>query len=189
MDDQQVYQKVAAAVNALTEKLDISATIMPIGVDGAITYHLLDYALRKKQVPHEDYLNNTVQASSRSGEMDDVRLCGVLIRGASKGKPIYGLDLRTQSGGLGKMLHAAANDLKQDVPSIDFKYVTLFDPRNQADIRASQEELTDTEKKLLRWFDSPEEIPVKFKNESWQYYVRHDKLARVRHVPEIKSLI
>jgi len=189
MDNQQIYQKVATAVNTLTEKIDASATVMPIGIDGAMTYHLFEYALRKKQIPHIDYLGNTVQASSKTGKMDDVKICAVLMQSVLQKKPIYGMDLRTKSGGLGRMLHTVVNDLKQDVPNIDFKYVTLFDARNQADISASQEDLTDTEKELLRWFDSPEELPIKFKNETWLYYLSYDKLAKVRHVPQIKTLI
>jgi len=189
MNNQQIYQKVATAVVALTEKIDSSVSVMPIGIDGAITYHLFEHALRKGQIPHQDYLDNTVQASSKTGEMDDVKICAVLMQSVSQKKPIYGMDLRTKSGGLGKMLRTVANDLKQDVPNIDFKYVTLFDARNKADIRASQEDFTDTEKELLKWFDNPEEFPIKFKNGDWNYYLTHDKLARIRHVPEIKSLI
>lgn len=191
MEAQGVYEKIADAVNDIVPKLHSTASIVPIGIDGAVTYHLVDYAQKKKSIPHEDYLGNTIQLSSKANLIDTSRFLEIFLREAGlEGKHIYGLDLRAKTGKLADTLCFYVNDLKKDIGNMTFDYVVLFDPSKKADIRASEEELTDEEKVFLRWFDDPEDAPIRQKKGYWNYNnLRHDKLASLRHVPEIKRLI
>jgi hypothetical protein len=187
----EVYKKVADAVNNLLPKLHSTAAIVPIGIDGAITYHLLDNSMKKKMLHHEDYLGNTIQISSKANLMDMARFLEVFMREAGlRGKHIYALDLRTKSGKMADLLCSQVNDLKNDIKTMTVDYAVLFDHNKLADVRASEEEFTDEEKAFLRWFDKPEDAPIRQGKNGWNYNnVTHNKLSKLRHVQEIKNLI
>ncbi|NIO44925.1 MAG: hypothetical protein GTN36_05235 [Candidatus Aenigmarchaeota archaeon] len=194
MEIEKIYGKVANAVNELATKLDASASFMPIGVDGAVTYHLLEHAFIK-EIPHEDNLkNNIVQVSSKTEKTDEARLFSILRKNAFQKKSLYGLDMRTKTGKLGALLKSSVISLNEKLKlnyleGLEFSYVVLFDSGRHADIRASEKELTDEEKRCLRWFEKPEDSFIKFENGVWEYYATHDRLAKLRHVQKIKNLI
>ena len=184
-----VYRKVADAVNTLSDIIK-PETIIPLGFEGAITYHFLSNAFQKKGISYKDNLNNVVQVSSKTEQFDREKFRKIFEESVSfcMIRPIYGLDMRTKTGKLGEMLKLEINN---SFLSKNFKYTVLFDPNRKADVRATEEELTDEERKELLWVDSPEKIKdfIDFKDGRWRYYINHDKLANLRHVPEIKDLI
>jgi hypothetical protein len=186
-----VYEKIADAINDIIPKLHSTVSIVPIGIDGAITYHLLDYSMTKKMLSHFDCLQNTVQLSSNKNLMDLDRLYETLLRECDKKrKHIYCLDMRAKTGKLADLLHMHVNDFKSDVNTMTIDYAVLFDPKKRADIRASEEELTDDEKSILKWFDRPQDAPIMQVNGHCDYSnLSHDNIAMLRHVPEIKSLL
>lgn len=185
----EIYRKVAEAVNTLSDTIKPETTI-PLGFEGAVTYHLLSYAFQKKGIMHKDNLSNVVQVSSKTEQFDREKFRKIFEDSVSfcMNRPVYVLDMRTKTGKLGEMLKSEINN---SFLIKNFRYTVLFDPNRKADIRATEEELTDEERKELLWVDSPEKLEdfIKFKDGTWEYLITHDKLASLRHVPEIKKLI
>lgn len=187
-----VYERVANSIISLGEQIDLQQVIMPIGFDGAVTYHLLHYYWTKRGLKPEDSLSNTLEATSRFDEFDEKKFREIMKRTYSTDKIIYGLDLRTKTGKLGSMLRSKVKHFN-DVNDTDIKflYVVLFDPNLTADIRSTSEELTDEDRSHLYWVPSFEAVKeyIRREGDSWIYDLSHDNLSRLDHVQAIKELL
>jgi hypothetical protein len=193
MELQDVLKKYANAVVEITPKFHSThSSIIPVGNAGAIADHFLEYSLDKRMIPHKNNLANSVYMSSKNG-IDETRLTHVVLdQSKIKKNHLYFLDERTQTGKLGEMIEARIANLEKNVGTITYDYAVLFDKEKMADISGSDEDFTDEERAILKWVDSPADLPVRFypKLGIADYSdLSHDRLAMLRHVPQIKKLI
>ena len=184
-----VYEKFAEAIVSLTKKIH-PEIIMPIGFDGAVIYHLLKESYTYKGINIKDQLPNTTELSSRAEEFDFCKLNAVLEKAVDENKPVYGLDMRTKTGSLGRTIQQAISNWEEyNNKKVDFKYTVLFG--DKADISACPDIMSDEERSNFFWVDSIEKVGdyVKKDGEKWIYNVTHENLARLKHVSEINSKI
>lgn len=180
-----VHERVAKVLVGLRDRVDPNQIIMPIGFDGAVIYHLLHYLWGDGMMTQPDHLQNTIQASSRTHEFDRRKFREIMQTGCDTGKTVYGLDLRTKTGELGRMLKSYIG------PDYAFLYVVLFDHDKHADIRGTTRRLLDRTRKFLYWVPSAEVEREYIREEDyrWVYNLDHERLGKLSHVQDIKDCI
>jgi len=198
-----LYAKFADAIYRLGVQLDDSFStikrfvVMPIGLDGAVLYHLLfkndgrlgDLSGGERVViesMRQDELDNVVQLSSKSGEADDYKVGKLLEEAWQYSGTVYALDIRTKTGSLGKMLKERA-----DRATVPLQYAVLFDPNLVADIRGSGWELSDEERDSMHWLPNPEAIRryIWHDEGGWHYNFTHGAISNFDHVGKLKALV
>ncbi|MBI2578230.1 MAG: hypothetical protein HYW26_00815 [Candidatus Aenigmarchaeota archaeon] len=181
-----VHRRVASAIITLADIMEPGQYVMPVALDGAVAYHLSRFRWMRKGLNPEDQLGNTIQATSRLGEMDEAKFRRILQDAYSADKSVYALDIRTKTGRLGSMLRGIAGST-----STRFLYAVLFDPNHVADIMASDEDLTDEERSHIYWTPTREAQQEFIRKEGnlWVYNLSHDALSRLDHVQPIKDLL
>lgn len=187
-----VYRKVAEGVANLGKNIDFLGGRVPVGFDGAILEHLLQYFYERDSKIHGDYLGYAVQISSRTGEIDSEKFSDILSDFAGRHKPLYAIDFRTVTGSLGRKIKEEVHnwETKKDM-SVEFYYAVVFDPNGKADIRGSDEELSDKEREEVRWVDGEEKIRelIYKENGKWKYNFTHEAISNFKPVPLIKREI
>lgn len=185
-----VYHKIAEGVINLGRKIPAECIIMPVGIDGAAVEHFLQVYRRKTDAPYHDFLNNIVQISSKTGEIDSEKFGNIAFRSCYKEVPLYAIDMRTKTGSLGKILKDEIVKVKKkEGIHIDLNYAVVFDPNEKADMCGSREELSDKERPL--WVDSEEKVKTLIykEGEKWRYNLDGYTIINFNHVSEITDEI
>lgn len=185
-----LHQKIANGVISLYRKIPTECEIMPIGIDGGVLEHFLQVCRRKTDRPYSDYLNNIVQVSSKSGDIDSEKFENITFRSWYKEIPLYAVDMRTKTGSLGKILKDKITEIKKrENVNIDFKYAVVFDQNGKADVCGSREELSDEERPL--WVDGEENVKklIHIEGEKWKYDLNGYTIINFNHVSEITDEI
>jgi len=195
------YKKIAKGVLDLTNNLEILGVRMPLGLDGLVVEELIQYSFEKsgrvRRDDYGDFLAWGVQMSSKSDEFDSEKFRKILSFAEQENAALYAIDMRTQTGSLGKKfwdeVHKWRNQ-NEAHPNINrFSYGVVFDANRKADIRGSDEDLTDDERP--KWVDGKEKVNQLIHKEElglkriWQYNVTHDIIDRFDYVSEIKREI
>ncbi len=189
---EQIYQmtrkRIAEGIIKLGGIIEPSGKVMPLGFDGSVLYHLLTDYYSKYGILYEDNMDHTVHISSKQEEADRGKFERVLSQAGNN--KVYGLDLRTKTGTLGKILKQMVGDYRERTHSgVDFLYIVIFDRCMNADLRAFEEELLDRER--FYWLPMKEDLEKLFWQEDgiWQYKVSHEFLVDVPNVKKIKKFI
>ncbi len=187
---QRTHERIAEGIHRLGEIIRPSDTIMPLGFEGGVLYHLLSNYYEMSGFPCQDNLQNIVYISSKYNEFDTAKFCKILSA-VPQSQKVYGLDMRTKTGSLGRMLRGTIEGLEGRIGSIaNFYYTVVFDRNKHADISAFEEELSDKER--LQWSEIEEEQFDKIiwlENGIWGYNISHDFIAALQDVKEIKRLM
>lgn len=185
---QKSYERIAEGIHITGKVIKPSDIVMPIGFDGAILYHLLTDYYEKYTLDYKDNLGYTVQVSSIDGESDRMKFETILS--LAKDAKVYGLDMRTKTGTLGKMLGQMKQEWKGETGNrIEFYYTVIFDPYKHADLRVFEEGLSDEERPL--WLPAEDDLRRLFWKEGdmWKYDISHEFIANIPKVQQIKKLI
>ncbi len=185
---QMTHKRIAKGIIRLGEIIEPSRKVMPLGFDGSVLYHLLTDYYKKYGILYEDNMDHTVHISSKQDEADIEKFERVLSQAGNN--KVYGLDLRTKTGTLGKILKQIVGDYKERTHSeVDFLYTVIFDRCMNADLRAFDEELSDKER--FHWLPGKEDLEKLFWQENgiWKYKVSHEFLTDVPNVKKIKELM
>lgn len=133
---QETYKKIAEGIKILNKEINPNDIIIPIGLDGAVIYHILVNYYDKTDKSYIDFLENTCDISSKK-KTDTLKFKNILTK--NKEKTISALDLRTVTGKLGEKLNQMAY-------RSSFKYAVLFDSTVNADLKAFTTKLSDKER-------------------------------------------
>lgn len=167
MLNQKTYKKIAEAAIALEAYVREDMWI-PIGLDGYVTTGLIDFVEYVYGIPRYPFVENIVNASSKTGEFDKKKFNEVLSRPMT-GNAICFLDMRTKTGNLGKILRSEIDEWIDKNHFIDAYYAVLFDPNKKADFGASCNEISDTER--LNWLDSKDHVKMLIgKNDNGEFH-------------------
>ncbi len=166
---QEIYQKIAEGIKILGEEINPNDIVIPIGLDGAIVYHLLVEYYSKNDTAYTDFLKNTCNISSKT-ETNSEKFENILAKNARKA--IYALDMRTVTGGLGVKLRELANDS-------NLVYAVLFDPNSHADWCAFNEAF---EERII-WLSKKDYEILDVEK------ITHEYIAKIEAVKEIKKYI
>ena len=164
---QDTYQKIAKGIKILGEEIKPNDIVIPIGLDGAILYHLLISQYEFST----DFLKNTCDISSKT-YTDTTKFKNLLNE--NNEKTIYVLDMRTVTGNLG-------NKLKHVAGVIPFNYIVLFDVNHYANICIFDGELSDKER--IIWLSKEEYKQLDIEN------ITHNYIKEISAVKEIKKYL
>ncbi len=185
---QTTYKRIAEGIIRLGMIIEPSGKVMPLGFDGSVLYHLLTYYYGESGILYKDDMDCTVHISSKQEEADREKFERVLSQAGNN--KVYGLDLRTKTGTLGKVLKQMVEEYREKTNSkVDFLYTVIFDKYKNADLRAFEEELLDRER--FYWLPRKEDLEKLFWQENgiWRYKISHEFLAEVPNVKKIKELM
>ncbi|MCK4550778.1 MAG: hypothetical protein KAT91_02400 [Candidatus Aenigmarchaeota archaeon] len=166
---QETYQKIAEGIKILGEEINPNDIVIPIGLDGAIVYHLLVDYYGKKRLEYPNFLGNTCNLSSKT-ETNSEKFENILAE--NREKAIYALDMRTVTGGLGEKLRELANDS-------NLVYAVLFDPNGHADWCAFNEAF---EERII-WLSKKDYEKLNIEK------ITHEYIEKMPAVKEIKKYI
>ena len=168
---QDTYKKIAEGIQILGKEIKPNDIVIPIGLDGAILYHLLVCYYDKTNTQYTNFLENTCNLSSKT-DTDTTKFENILIE--NKEKTIYVLDLRTVTGTL-------STKLKQIAGENPFNYTVLFDSNYYADLRAFDNELSN--KNRIIWLKKEEYETLNLDN------ITHEYIEKILAVTEIKNYL
>lgn len=161
--DSRIAEGIRMVGSAVNPAKSNKYLIMPIGFDGAILYHLLAHYYEESFYDYKDDLEHTVHISSQFKEADTSKFDDVLDSG--RGKKVYGLDLRTKTGSLGRMLKQMLRDYENKSGNKpNFCYTVLFDPNLCAGLRCFSEDLADDERPF--WLPQKDDLGKLFYKEN-----------------------
>jgi hypothetical protein len=193
MDVQSVQVKIVNALKNLAPQLHSTAHYMPAGDGGIFLFHLIDSYMLKNSIPHDDCSDNTVQISSKTGQVDEKKIFRVLNKERKKGSYLYIPDQRTISGSTFDIAKSYVDIFNKKNRKLYFsdlpvETVALFDPNMKAHIRGSTEDLSDEERGLAKWFNGPSEDPIKYVNGIWKYQTSRAEIGKLPYMKAIKKL-
>ncbi len=173
----KAYVKIATSVIELEPQIR-EYTWAPIFLDGVPVSILLNYVQDVIGIPKNPFIDNVFYASSKKNELDRATL-GKICSGLEAGQFVCGIDLRSETGSLGSMLHREAGII----------YAVLFDSSGEADFCGSYKRLTDEERPLwLRGKDKVDKLMIK-ENGKYTYNFKPDTIIDFDHVGNIKDEI
>ncbi len=187
-----VHRKIGSGVAELGKNIKIQSRKMPLGIDGLVVDHLLQYYFYSKGVFYASGLNNTVQISSKEEEYDFEKIKRVVLHAANYEEPLYALDMRTVTGSLGVKLRKVIEEIETESGrNVEFNYAVVFDKNGNADLCGLEEELTEEEREEVYWVKGKEAVRklIHQENGEWEYNLSNETIANFEPVPLIKKEI
>ncbi|MCK5474312.1 MAG: hypothetical protein KAI53_02805 [Candidatus Aenigmarchaeota archaeon] len=166
---QKTYQRIAEGIKKLKDEIKPNDIVIPIGLDGAILYHLLVNCYDKTDTEYTDFLKNTCNLSSKT-ETYSEKFENLLLE--NREKTIYALDMRTDTGRLGEKLRGLAGDSS-------LRYAVLFDSNGHANWCAFNEAF---EERII-WLSKKDYENLNVAN------ITHKHLEKIPTVKEIKKYL
>lgn len=188
-----VHNKYARSLINLCEVHNEHYVTAGIDLDGGVMQYFFDFINEVNGLrDYQDDLKNTVHISSKSNEIDEIKISNILAKAYESSSDVVFFDARTVTGSLGKIIKEKVSEWnRKNEASVKSLYAVLFDPRFKADLRGSREELSDEERKEIYWVKGEDEVRKLIHQEDgvWKYNLTKEIIGNFEPVPLIKKEI
>lgn len=188
-----VHNKYARSLINLCEVHNEHYVTAGIDLDGGVMQYFFDFINEVNGLrDYQDDLENTVHISSKSNDIDEITFSNILAKAYESSSDVVFFDARTVTGSLGKIIKEKVSEWnRKNEASVKSLYAVLFDPRFKADLRGSEEELSDEERKEIYWVKGEYEVRKLIHQEDgiWKYNLTKKIIGNFEPVPLIKKEI
>lgn len=188
-----VHNKYARSLINLCEVHNEHYVTAGIDLDGGVMQYFFDFINEVNGLrDYQDDLKNTVHISSKSNDIDEIKISNILAKAYESSSDVVFFDARTVTGSLGKIIKEKVSEWnRKNEASVKSLYAVLFDPIFKADLRGSREELSDEERKEIYWVKGEDEVRKLIHQEDgvWKYNLTKEIIGNFEPVPLIKKEI